>query len=80
MLATLVGLVAALIFSFATYAVYGLEGVMTRQWIDQVFWAIIASGILLGIVNAVWRCLPCEIGKKLHSRFIIDLTCSSCKH
>ncbi len=80
MLATLIGLVAAMIFSFVTYMIYGLEGVMTLQWIDQVFWALILTGITIGIVNVIWRCLPCEISKRLHSEFLTNLTCSSCKH
>jgi hypothetical protein len=80
MLATLIGLVAAMIFSFAAYMIYGLEGVMTQQWVDVVFWAIIATGVILGIVNAVWRCLACEISKQLHSKTLIDWTCASCRH
>ncbi len=80
MLATLIGLVAAMIFSFATYMIYGLEGVMTQQWIDTVFWALIATGVAVGVINAIWRCLACEISKRLHSRTLADWTCSSCRH
>jgi len=79
MLSTLIGLVAAMIFSVVTYMIYGLEGVMTQHWIDQVFWAIILAGIGMGIVNTVWKCLPCEISKRLHSKFLTDLNCASCK-
>ncbi|HHH13401.1 MAG TPA: hypothetical protein ENJ98_04125 [Thiolapillus brandeum] len=80
MLATLIGLVAAMIFSFATYMIYGLEGVMTQQWIDQVFWALILAGVAVGIVNSIWRCLACEISKRLHNQTLTDWTCSSCRH
>ncbi|HIE54873.1 MAG TPA: hypothetical protein EYP90_06790 [Chromatiaceae bacterium] len=80
MLSTLIGLIAAMIFSFATYMIYGLEGVMTQQWIDQVFWSLIIAGVAIGIVHALWRCLPCEIGKRLHSKFLTDLTCNHCLH
>ncbi len=80
MLATLIGLVAAMLFSFVTYMIYGLDGVMTQQWIDQVFWALIATGVVVGVVNSIWRCLACEISKHLHSKTLIDWTCSSCRH
>lgn len=80
MLAILTGLVAAMIFSFTTYMIYGLEGVMTLTWIDQVFWALILAGLAVGAINAVWRCFSCQVAKRLHSEKLSDLLCGSCKH
>ena len=34
MIPILLGLVSAMIFSIVTYMIYGLEGVMLRDWID----------------------------------------------
>ncbi len=80
MLSILISLVAAMIFSFATYAIYGLQGVMTLQWIDTVFWAIIATGFIIGGINTLWQCLPCKVGKLIHSSRFTDTFCGICRH
>lgn len=79
MLAVLFGLVAALAFSFVAYSIYGLEGVMTLAWIDQVFWALIIAGALIGLVNAIWSCLGCRLGKLLFSQKLADYLCNDAR-
>lgn len=79
MIPILVGLVSAMIFSIVTYMMYGLEGVMLRDWIDQVFWALIVTGIAIGVVNAIWRCLPCQLSKLTHNAKLTDTWCGICK-
>ncbi len=80
MIPTLFGLVAAMIFSIVTYMIYGLEGVMLRDWIDQVFLAMIFTGMAIGMANAIWRCLPCQLSRLTHSKKLSDAWCSSCGH
>ncbi len=79
MIPTLIGLVAAMIFSIATYMVYGMEGVMLRNWIDQVFLALIFTGMIIGAANAIWRCLPCQLSKLVHSNRLSGLWCNGCR-
>ncbi|WP_457675174.1 hypothetical protein [Thiolapillus sp.] len=80
MIPTLFGLVAAMIFSIVTYMIYGLEGVMLRDWIDQVFLGLIFTGMAIGVANAIWRCLPCQLSKLAHSEKLSDIWCNSCGH
>ncbi len=79
MLPILFGLVSAMLFSIITYMMYGLEGVMTRDWIDQAFWGFILTGVAIGMVNAIWRCLPCRLSKLAHNERLTDIWCSTCK-
>ncbi len=79
MVPTLIGLVAAMIFSIVTYMIYGLEGVMLRNWIDQVFWAMVLSGMAIGAANAIWRCLPCQLSKLAHSNKLSEIFCNGCR-
>lgn len=79
MIPILVGLVSALLFSIITYMMYGLESVMLRDWIDQVFWALILTGMAIGVVNAMWRCLPCQLSKLAHNTKLIESWCGACK-
>ena len=80
MLSILTGLAIAVIFSFVAHGIYGLEGVMTLQWIDQVFWVIIGAGFVIGAINTLWQCIPCKMGKMAHSKTFINIFCGSCKH
>jgi hypothetical protein len=79
MIPTLIGLVAAMIFSIVTYMIYGLEGVMLRNWIDQVFWVMVLTGMAIGAVNAIWRCLPCQLSKLAHSNKLSAMFCNDCR-
>ncbi|WP_456413936.1 hypothetical protein [Thiolapillus sp.] len=79
MLPILLGLASAMVFSITTYMMYGLEGVMTRDWIDQVFWGLILAGAAIGAANAIWRCLPCRLSKLAHNHRLADLWCGACK-
>jgi len=79
MLPILFGLASAMIFSIITYMMYGLEGVMLRDWIDQVFWGLILIGVAIGVANALWRCLPCQLSKFIHNDKLADTWCNACK-
>ncbi|HEC07090.1 MAG TPA: hypothetical protein ENJ12_09570 [Thiolapillus brandeum] len=79
MIPILLGLVSAMIFSIVTYMMYGLEGVMLRDWIDQVFWALILAGFAIGVINAIWRCFPCLLSRLTHSARLTETWCSTCK-
>lgn len=79
MIPILFGLVSAMIFSIVTYMLYGLEGVMLRDWIDQVFWGLILAGAVIGVANAIWRCLPCQLSKLIHSDKLTATWCGICK-
>ncbi len=78
MIPILIGLMSALIFSIVTYMMYGLEGVMLRDWIDQVFIGMISVGVVIGVINAIWHCLPCQLSKILHSSKLTDTWCGTC--
>ena len=80
MLPVLIGLIAAMIFSIVTYMIYGLKGIMMRDWIDQVFWAMIFSGLAIGFITSVGRCLPCRLSKLIHREKLISTFCNSCIH
>ena len=58
---------------------YGLEGVMLRDWIAQVFWALILTGFAIGVINAVWRCFSCVLSRLSHSARLTETWCSTCK-
>ena len=82
MLPVLFGLIAALVFSFIAHAVYGLEGVMTMQWIDFVFRFFIFSGVAVAAILAVWQCLPCRLSKVMRHQKLANMLCENapCNH
>ncbi|WP_456403968.1 hypothetical protein [Thiolapillus sp.] len=79
MIPILFGLMSAMIFSIVTYMMYGLEGVMLRDWIDQVFWGLILTGVVIGVASTIWRCLPCQLSKLVHNSKLTDTWCGACK-
>ena len=60
----LFGLVAAMLFGLSAFAVYGLEGLTQYQWIDMVFWGLIASGALVSLVGESLSCWVCAVKQR----------------
>ncbi len=61
MLYTLFGLVAAAFFGIIAYSIYGLDGLMERAWIDQVFWGLIALGVVMSALEQRVDCVLCKL-------------------
>ena len=61
----LVGFGSALLFAIFAFATYGLDGVMEYAWIGMVFWALIASGLLVFVVNLKMPCLLCRLSERV---------------
>lgn len=63
----LVGLVSALSFALLTHLTYGPEGLTDYFWAQAVFWALIASGVLVYAVNRRVVCKVCRLWERLPS-------------
>lgn len=63
----LVGLVSALSFALLTHLTYGAEGLTGYFWAQAVFWALIASGLLVYAANRRLACQVCRLGERLSS-------------
>ncbi len=55
MMYVLMGLVSAVFFGVGAVAVYGYEGLLSSPWVDYVFWWLVGTGVLLGLVETAGR-------------------------
>ncbi|MEW8027758.1 MAG: hypothetical protein AB2792_03325 [Candidatus Thiodiazotropha sp.] len=80
MLPILLGLVIAMLFGLMSFFVYGLDGLVNYQWIDAVFWALIATGALITLINEAGQCLACRfrylVPNRQFDRYCSDLACA----
>ncbi|MBV2111207.1 MAG: hypothetical protein B6D72_05800 [gamma proteobacterium symbiont of Ctena orbiculata] len=80
MLPILLGLVLAMLFGLMSFFVYGLEGLISYPWIDAVFWALIAVGALITLINEIGQCLACRfkhlVSNDLFNRYCNQLACA----
>lgn len=80
MLPILLGLVFAMLFGLMSFFVYGLDGLVNYTWIDTVFWALIAVGALITLINEVGQCLACRfrqlVSNKRFDRYCSELACA----
>jgi len=67
MLPILVGFGAALLFGLSAYGAYGLEGVTEYAWVGMVFWALIASALLVFAINRKVPCLFCRLSERVRA-------------
>ncbi|PUB77873.1 MAG: hypothetical protein DBP03_02875 [gamma proteobacterium symbiont of Ctena orbiculata] len=69
-----------MLFGLMSFFVYGLDGLINYPWIDAVFWALIATGTLITLINEVGQCLACRFNRlvplQLLERYCNDLTCA----
>lgn len=65
MLPILASLVFAVTFALLTYLIYGLEGLTGYFWVGAVFWGLIASGLLVFLINRRPPCYVCRLGERL---------------
>lgn len=70
-----IGAVLAMLFGISSVVIFGMEGMMTKAWIDQVFWALIGTGVVISAINAVWECLPCKLTKLVHAKQLSGWIC-----
>lgn len=59
----IIGLALAAAFGIVATAIYGHDQSYSRDWIDLVFWSLIATGALISAVNAIRPCLPCRMSR-----------------
>ena len=63
----LVGIGSALLFGIFAFGTYGLEGIKEYTWIGMVFWALIASALLVFAINRKVPCLFCHLSRRLRA-------------
>jgi hypothetical protein len=67
MLPILVGFGSAMLFGIFAYGTYGLEGMTEYAWVGMVFWALIASALLVFAINRKVPCLFCRLSERVRA-------------
>jgi hypothetical protein len=63
----LVGFGSALLFGIFVYATYGINGITNYTWTGMMFWALIASGLLVFAINRKVPCLFCRLSERVRA-------------
>jgi hypothetical protein len=61
------GLVAATLVGVSSVVVYGSGATESHPWVEQLFWGLILSGALMGVVGEGLRCKVCSLRERWSS-------------
>ncbi|MBF0620506.1 MAG: hypothetical protein HQL54_01135 [Magnetococcales bacterium] len=63
------GFGSATVWGVLSVFLFGSEALMQTAWVERVFWALAASGVIAGYADAFIRCPICRKHPTKYTRF-----------